>query len=91
MTKQISLKTPQYNEIFGREAYMIETPNDFAPRKLTRHQARMEHLLYWSSKTIPERLAAAGALTRRLYQMRVIGIDQFKTDLTPGRVRRSKS
>ena len=70
---------------------MIEITTDFAPRKLTRQQARLEQLLYWSRKSIPERLAAASSLTRRMYLMRGIDIDQFKTDLTPSRVRRSQS
>ena len=69
---------------------MTEDQNDFAPRKLTHDQAKMEQRIYWSQKSIPERLAAGAALTRRLYQMRGIDIDQFKTDLTPRRVRRSK-
>ena len=50
----------------------------------------MELLFYWSRKTIPERLSAMTALTRRLDQMRGIDIDQFKNDLTPRRVRRPK-
>ena len=33
-------------------------PNDWAPRKLAHAQARMEQRLYWSRKSIPERLAA---------------------------------
>jgi hypothetical protein len=48
----------------------------------------MEHLLYWSRKSIPERLAAATALTRRMYRMRGIDLDELKADLTPRRVRR---
>ena len=67
---------------------MFQAPNNLSPRKLTHHQARLEQLLYWSRKTIPERLAAAAALTKRMYQMRGIDIDQFKADLTPSRVRR---
>jgi hypothetical protein len=69
---------------------MIE-PEDFAPRRLTRHQARMEHLLYWSRKTIPERLAAASALTIRMYKMRGISIDEQEADFTLSRVRRRQS
>jgi hypothetical protein len=70
---------------------MTEDAATLAPRKLTYHQARMEHLLYWSRKSVPERLAAAHALTRRMYRMRGIDIDQYKTDLTPSRVRRRQS
>jgi len=71
---------------------MTESPATFAlgltPRTLTPQQARMEQLLYWSRKSVPERLAAATELTRRMYKMRGIDIDERKTDLTPSRVRR---
>ena len=70
---------------------MSDAPTDFGPRKLTHQQARMEQLLYWSRKSIPDRLAAAAALTRRSYQMRGIDLDQFKADFTPSRVRRRQS
>ena len=50
----------------------------------------MEQLLYWSRKSIPERLAAATELTRRMYRMRGIDIDERKADFTPSRVRRSQ-
>jgi hypothetical protein len=66
----------------------ILTPNELAPRKLTHLQARMEQLLYWSGKSIPERLAAATALTRRMYQMRGIALDEQEADFTPSRVQR---
>jgi hypothetical protein len=59
-----------------------------APRKLTHEQARMEQLLYWSKKTIPERLAACAALTRQLYEMRGIEIDEREADFTPSRISR---
>ena len=59
-------------------------------RKLSHEEARMEQLIFWSRKTVPERLAAGAALTRRLYRMQGIDIDEFKTDLTPRRVARSK-
>jgi hypothetical protein len=62
-----------------------------APRKLTHHQARMEQLLYWSRKSISERLAAATALTARMYKMRGINIDEYEADLTPSRVPRRQS
>ena len=50
--------------------------------KLTHAQARMEQHLYWSSKTVMERLTASRALTRRMYLMRGIDIDELKPDLT---------
>ena len=58
------------------------------PRKLSHDEARMEQLLYWSRKSIPERLSAATELTRRMYRMRGIDIDERKADFTPSRVRR---
>ncbi len=70
---------------------MNQTADASAPRKLTHHQARMEQLLYWSRKTIPERLAACTALTERMYKMRGIDLDEHKTDFTPRRVPRRKS
>jgi hypothetical protein len=68
----------------------MSEPEDLAPRKLTHHEARMEQLLYWSRKTIPERLAAATALSRRMYKMRGINIDEQEADFTPSRIRRRK-
>ena len=41
-----------------------------APRKLSHQEARTEQHLYWSRKSIAERLTAATELTRRLYRMR---------------------
>ena len=64
---------------------------DQPPRKLTHLQARAEQRLYWSRKTPSERLAAAAALTRRSYNMLGIDLDERKADLTPRRVRRSRS
>ena len=58
------------------------------PRKLTHEQARIEQLVYWSKKTVSERLAACATLTRELYQMRGIEIDERKADFTPSRVPR---
>jgi hypothetical protein len=57
-------------------------------RKLTRDEARMEQHLYWSRKSVPERLAAATELTRRLYSIRGIDLDERKADFTPSRVPR---
>ena len=48
----------------------------------------MEHLLYWSRKTVAERLTASRALTKRMYLMRGIDLDGLKPDLTPRRVSR---
>jgi hypothetical protein len=70
------------------EGATILAPSDLAPRKLTHHQARVEQVLYWSRKSIPERLAAATALTKRMYRMRGIHIDEQEADFTPSRVRR---
>ena len=64
--------------------------DDWNPRKLTREQARTEDLLYWSNKTVAERLEASEALTRRLYEVRGINRDDTEADFTPSRVRRSK-
>jgi hypothetical protein len=59
-------------------------------RKLTREQARLEQRLYWSRKSIPERLAAATELTQRMYRMRGIDLDESQTDFTPVRIRRRR-
>ena len=67
---------------------MTDDPNPLSPRKLTHEQARMEHLIYWSEKTVPEWLASMTALTKRMYKMRGIDIDELKTDFTLSRVRR---
>ena len=64
---------------------------DWKPRKVTPDAAREEQREYWSQKTFAERAAAMTELTRRMYAMRGIDIDEFKTDFTPSRVRRSKS
>jgi hypothetical protein len=71
------------------EAFPSEYELSFAPRKLSRGEAKLEQRLYWSGKSIPERLAAATELTRRLYRMRGIDIDEHEADFTPRRVRRS--
>jgi hypothetical protein len=68
------------------------TPDEqqWAPRKQTHTQGQMEQLIYWRGRTIPERLAAATALTRRMYKMRGIDLDAFETDFSPRRVSRRK-
>ena len=60
------------------------------PRKLTRDEARREQHLYWSRKSVAERLAAMTELTRRMYRMRGIDIDERKANFTARRVRRSQ-
>ena len=60
------------------------------PRKLGYREARVEQLVYWSQKSIPERLAAATALTRRMYGMRGVTYDEQEADFTPRRVRRRR-
>ncbi len=50
----------------------------------------MEQLLYWSQKSVPERLAAATALTRRMYTMRGIAYDEQEADFTPSRISRRR-
>jgi hypothetical protein len=64
---------------------------DESPRKLTHEEARLEQIAYWSTKSIPERLAAATALTKRMYRMRGIDLDEYKADFTPSRVSRRQS
>jgi hypothetical protein len=67
---------------------MSEDMSYLAPRKLTHEQARMEQHLYWSRKSMPERLAAMTALTKRMREIRGIFIDEDKPDFTLSRVRR---
>ena len=69
---------------------VIESIPLLAARKLGYREARMEQLVYWSQKGIPERLAAATLLTRRMYQMRGIAYDEQEADFTVGRVRRHR-
>jgi len=66
------------------------TEDSIAPRKLSHDEARREQRLYWSGKSVAERLAAMTELTRRMYRMQGIDIDEYKADFTPRRVRRSK-
>ena len=58
------------------------------PKKLNHDAARQEQRLYWSLKSVAERLAGATELTRNLYRMRGFDIDERKPDLTPRRVHR---
>jgi hypothetical protein len=59
-------------------------------RRLTRQEARLEHLRYWSGKSMQERLTGMTELTRRMYRMRGIDIDERKADWTPRRIPRRK-
>jgi hypothetical protein len=70
--------------------FMMTDADLLIPRKLSRDQAKLEQRLYWSRKTVLERLAASTALTRRLYRMRGIDLDEFQTDFTPRRITRRK-
>lgn len=70
---------------------LSEGANNSAPRKLTREQAKMEQRLYWSQKSIPERLAAMTALNKRMNAVRGIVIDEQNPDLSARRVRRRQS
>ena len=65
--------------------------HDAAPRMLNREQARMEQHLYWSTRTVEERLHAMTELTRRMCRMRGIDRDERKTDFSPSRVSRRRS
>ena len=69
---------------------MNEDPPFETPRKLTREAAKAEQRLYWAGKTVTERLAACTALTRRLYAMRGLELDEHLTDWTVSRVRRPR-
>lgn len=64
---------------------------DMTPRRLTHVQARMEQHLYWSRKSVAERLAACTELTRRLCRMRGVNLDERKADFAPRRIRRRRS
>jgi len=72
------------------KAALTPISNKDAPRKLTHEQARQEQALYWSTKTVSERLAAMTALNKRMAAMRGIDIDKLSHDLTPRRIRRPK-
>jgi hypothetical protein len=51
-------------------------------------EALREHLLYWSKKTVAERLAEAHVLNRRMLAMRGIDLDAPQRDWTARRVPR---
>ena len=69
---------------------MTNGADSFAARKLTHDQARAEQRLYWSGKSIPERLAGMTVLTNRLCKLRGIDLDDSKTDWTVRRVSRRR-
>jgi hypothetical protein len=69
---------------------MTDGPESFAPRKLTYDQARAELRLYWSRKSVPERLAAMTALNERVYKPRGIDLDDSKNDWTARHVSRRR-
>ena len=74
---------------FGMDDSMLEDAEGLTPRKLTHEQARAEQRLYWSKKSIPERLAAMTALNKRMREMRGIFLDESKPDWNPRWVRRA--
>jgi hypothetical protein len=61
---------------------MANEDEKFDARMLTREQAKAEERLYWSRKTVAERLAGAAAITRDLYRMRGIDLDAPEPSLT---------
>ena len=70
---------------------MTEGADFGGPRKLGHKAGRMEQMLYWSRKSVAERLAGATDLTRRMVAMRGIDLDERKTDFTARRVSRRRS
>jgi len=68
---------------FGMSGSMSEDAEALKPRKPTREQAKIEQRLYWSQKSIPERLAAMTALNKRMREVRGVFIDEDKPDWNP--------
>lgn len=68
---------------------MPEDADNLRPRKLTHEQGRAEQRLYWSTKSISERLAAMTALNKRMREMRGIFLDESKADWNARWVRRA--
>ena len=66
----------------------MDSNDAWKPRKLTHEQARAEQRLSWSRMTVQQRLAGAAELTRSMFQMRGIDLDDFETDFTPRRISR---
>jgi hypothetical protein len=81
-------------ESYGHGAKMSEELQPVASgmslRKLTREQDKAEQRVYWLRRSARERLAAATKLTKQLYRLRGIDLDERKTDFTVSRVRRGK-
>jgi hypothetical protein len=69
---------------------MTDGPESLVPRKLTYDEARAELRLYWSRKSVPERLAAMTALNERFYKSCGIDLDDSKNDWTATRVSRCR-
>ncbi len=63
----------------------------FDARMLTREEAKTEERLYWSRRTVAERLAGAAAITKDLYRMRGIDLDAPGPSLTAHFVARRRS
>jgi hypothetical protein len=61
-----------------------------APRKLTHEQARIEHLRYWSTKTVEERLAGMTALNREVLIKKGLDPDKVEWDWNPRMVTRER-
>jgi len=59
-------------------------------RKFTYAETRAELRLYWSKKTVQERLAAMTEVTRRLQRMRGLDVEALNADGTVSRVCRER-
>ena len=70
------------------ESPRAESAKYWAPRKLSHAEAREEQRRYWGRMSIPERLAAAAELKKRMYRMRGIDLDALEPDWTPRRISR---
>jgi hypothetical protein len=65
----------------------VEKPGESVVlRKLTHTEARAEQRLYWSRKTMAERLTAMWELNRRMALWRGVGLDERETAWTIRRV-----
>jgi len=91
MQEQVTILLTLYWPYHGwMESHTPDREYFHSPRRLSHQAARMEQLVYWSGKSIPERLAAMTALNRRMLEMRGIAYDELDANLTPRRVRRSR-
>jgi hypothetical protein len=70
----------------------IEEAWPTAARMLSHEEARAEQRLYWSRKSVAERLGAMAELNRRMHRMRGSELDERKADgqadFGPSRIRR---